>query len=126
MYQGQQFEQDKVGFEAQLQDIKDNYPDVGLPTYFIGGNHDEKFLKQNGINICKAIETVRQDLVNLGFYDARLKLNGIVINLHHGGGSLSYAKDYKMKKYLDSLPVENQPDIFALGHYHTAFYDLHR
>lgn len=47
VYQGQQFEQDKVGFEAQLQDIKDNYPDVGLPTYFIGGNHDEKFLKQN-------------------------------------------------------------------------------
>ena len=126
VYQGQHFEQDKVGFEAQLQDIKDNYPDVGLPTYFIGGNHDEKFLKQNGINICKAIETVRQDLINLGFYDARLRLNGIDINLHHGGGSLSYAKDYKMKKYLDGLPVENQPDIFALGHYHTALYDFHR
>lgn len=66
------------------------------------------------MNICRAIETVRQDLINLGFYDARLKLNGIDINLHHGGGSLSYAKDYKMKKYLDSMPVENQPDIFAL------------
>ena len=126
VYQWQQFEQDRVWFEEQLRDVKDNYPNVWLPTYFIGGNHDEKYLKQNWINICKAIETVRQDLVNLGFYDARLKLNGIVINLHHGGGSLSYAKDYKMKKYLDSLPVENQPDIFALGHYHTAFYDLHR
>jgi hypothetical protein len=31
-----------------------------------------------------------------------------------------------MKKYLDSLPVENQPDIFALRHYHTALFDLHR
>ena len=31
-----------------------------------------------------------------------------------------------MKKYLDSLPVEWQPDIFALWHYHTALYDLHR
>lgn len=126
VYQWQQFEQDRVGFEEQLQDIKDNYPDVGLPTYFIGGNHDEKFLKQNWINICKAIETVRQDLINLGFYDAKLKLNGIVINLHHWGWSLSYAKDYKMKKYLDWMPVENQPDIFALGHYHTALYDFHR
>ena len=126
VYQGQQFEQDKVWFEAQLQDIRDNYPNVGLPTYFIGWNHDEKFLKQNWINICKAIETVRQDLINLGFYDARLKLNGIDINLHHWGWSLSYAKDYKMKRYLDGLPVENQPDIFALGHYHTALYDLHR
>lgn len=126
VYAGQQFEQDKVWFEQQLADIKDNYPNVWLPTYFIGGNHDEKFLKQNWINICKAIETVRQDLINLWFYDARLKLNWIDINLHHGGGSLSYAKDYKMKKYLDSLPVENQPDIFALGHYHTALYDFHR
>lgn len=126
VYQWQQFEQDGVGFEAQLKDIKDNYPNVWLPTYFIGWNHDEKYLKQNWINICKAIETVRQDLINLGFYDARLKLNWIVINLHHWGGSLSYAKDYKMKKYLDGLPVENQPDIFALWHYHTALYDFHR
>ena len=126
VYHWQQFEQDRVGFEQQLNDIKENYPNVWIPTYFIWGNHDEKYLKQNWINICKAIETVRQDLINLWFYDARLKLNWIDINLHHGGGSLSYAKDYKMKKYLDSLPVENQPDIFALWHYHTALYDLHR
>ena len=126
VYKGQQFEQSWVGFTEQLADVRDNYPNVWLPTYFIGGNHDEAYLKGNWVNICKAIETVRQDLINLGFYDARLKLNGIDINLHHWGGSLSYAKDYKMKKYLDSLPVENQPDIFALGHYHTALYDLHR
>ena len=126
VYNGQQFEQDWVGFEAQLQDIKENYPNVWLPTYFIWWNHDEAYLKKNGVNICKAIETVRQDLINLGFYDARLRLNWIDINLHHGWWSLSYAKDYKMKKYLESLPVENQPDIFALWHYHTALYDLHR
>lgn len=126
VYWGQQFEQDKVWFSEQLEDIKQNYPNVWLPTYFIWWNHDEAYLKKNWVNICKAIETVRQDLVNLGFYDARLKLNGIDINLHHWGWSLSYAKDYKMKKYLESLPVEWQPDIFALWHYHTALYDLHR
>lgn len=126
VYHGQQFEQDRVWFEEQIADIKENYPNVWLPTYFIGGNHDEAYLKANWVNICKAIETVRQDLINLWFYDARLKLSWIDINLHHWGGSLSYAKDYKMKKYLDSLPVDNQPDIFALWHYHTALYDLHR
>lgn len=126
VYSWQQFEQSKVWFTEQLEELKQNYPNVWLPTYFIWWNHDEKFLKQNWVNICKAIETVRQDLINLGFYDARLKLNWIDINLHHWGWSLSYAKDYKMKKYLDSLPVENQPDIFALWHYHTALYDLHR
>jgi hypothetical protein len=126
VYWGQQFEQDKVWFSEQLEDIKQNYPNVWLPTYFIWWNHDEAYLKKNGVNICKAIETVRQDLINLWFYDARLKLNWIDINLHHWGWSLSYAKDYKMKKYLESLPVEWQPDIFALWHYHTALYDLHR
>ena len=126
VYHWQQFEQDRVWFEEQLSDLRDNYPNVWLPTYFIWGNHDEQYLKTNWVNICKAIETVRNDLINLGFYDARLKLNWIDINLHHWGWSLSYAKDYKMKKYLDSLPVENQPDIFALWHYHTALYDLHR
>ena len=126
VYNWQQFEQSEVWFEDQLEDIRKNYPNVWLPTYFIGWNHDEAYLKKNWVNICKAIETVRQDLINLGFYDARLKLNWIDINLHHGWGSLSYAKDYKMKKYLESLPVENQPDIFALWHYHTALYDLHR
>lgn len=126
VYSWQQFEQSRVGFTEQIDELKNKYPNVWLPTYFIWWNHDEKFLKQNWVNICKAIETIRQDLINLGFYDARLKLNGIDINLHHWWWSLSYAKDYKMKKYLDSLPVENQPDIFALGHYHTALYDLHR
>lgn len=126
VYWGQQFEQDKVWFSEQLEDIKHNYPNVWLPTYFIWWNHDEAYLKKNWVNICKAIETVRQDLINLWFYDARLKLNWIDINLHHWGWSLSYAKDYKMKKYLESLPVEWQPDIFALWHYHTALYDLHR
>lgn len=126
VYGWQQFEQSRVGFTEQMDELKNKYPNVWIPTYFIGWNHDEKFLKQNWVNICKAIETVRQDLINLGFYDARLKLNWIDINLHHGWGSLSYAKDYKMKKYLDSLPVEWQPDIFSLGHYHTALYDLHR
>ena len=126
VYGWQQFEQSRVGFSEQLDELKTRYPNVWLPTYFIWWNHDEKFLKQNWVNICKAIETVRQDLISLGFYDAKLKINGININLHHWWGSLSYAKDYKMKKYLDSLPVEWQPDIFSLWHYHTALYDLHR
>lgn len=126
VYNWQQFEQSENWFWEQLELVKNRYPNVWVPTYFIWGNHDENFLKGNGVNICKAIETVRQDLINLWFYDARLKLNGIDINLHHGGGSLSYAKDYKMKKFLDSMPVEWQPDIFALWHYHTALYDLHR
>jgi len=126
VYQWQQFEQDRVWFEEQLADIKDNYPHVWLPTYFIWWNHDEKFLKQNWINICKAIETVRQDLINLWFYDAKLKLNWITIQLHHWWGSIWYSRDYKLNRMLDWLPTQDQPDIFALGHFHNSLYSLHR
>lgn len=126
VYHWQQFEQSRVWFEEQVEEVVEKYPNVWLPTYFIWWNHDESFLKSCGVNICKAIETVRQDLIHLWFYDARLELSWIVIQLHHWWWSLSYAKDYKMKKYLDGLPVENQPDIFVLGHYHAALYDLHR
>lgn len=126
VYHWQQFEQDRVGFEEQLNDVKENYPNVWLPTYFIWWNHDENFLKTNWVNICKAIEVVRKDLINLWFYDARLKLNWIEINLHHWWGSLSYAKSYKMNKYLDWLVPWNEPDVFILWHYHAALYDFHR
>lgn len=126
VYSWQHFEQDAVWFDEQVKLVEERYPNVWLPTYFIGWNHSESYLKWGWADIAKAIATVRDDLVNLWFYDARLRLNWIDINLHHWGGSLSYAKDYKMKKYLDGLPVENQPDIFALWHFHTSLYDKYR
>ncbi len=126
VYTGQIYEQDKIGFDSQLEDIIKSYPNIWLDTYFIGGNHDESFLKKTGWDISRAISEVRKDLINLGFYDARIKLNGVDINLHHGGWGMSYAKSYKIQKLLENIDPKNQPNVFAAGHRHTALYVFYR
>lgn len=126
VYSWQHFEQNAVGFDEQVRLVKEKYPNVWLPTYFIAWNHSESYLKWWGADIAKAIETVRNDLINLWFYDATLKLNWITIQLRHWWWGSSYALDYKLNKFIDKIPWWKEPDIFALGHYHQALYALHR
>ena len=126
VYSGQQFEQSEVWFEDQVNLVKDRYPNVWLPTYLCAWNHEESYLKGWWVDIAKAIETVRNDIINLWFYDATIKLNWITIQLRHWWGGSSYALDYKLNKFIDKIPAWKEPDIFALWHYHQALYALHR
>lgn len=126
VYTWQIYELDKIGFDAQLEDVIKSYPDLGLPTYLVQGNHDESFLKKTGGDIGKAISLIRKDIINLGFYDARIKLNGVDINGHHWWGSSSYAKSYKIQKLMETINPKDQPHIFASGHWHTALYMFYR
>ena len=126
VYSWQQFEQSEVWFDDQVKLVKEKYPDVWLPTYFIGGNHSESYLKWWWVDITKAIETVRKDLVSLWFYDATIKINWITIQLRHWWGGSSYALDYKLNKFIDKIPAWKEPDIFALWHFHQVLYALHR
>lgn len=99
--------------DDQIKNVVENYPDVGIPTYFINGNHDESFLKTAGIDTWNTISWLRNDLKYLWFYDARIKINGIDIDLHHWWGSKSYAISYKPQKYLENCDIKNQPDIYC-------------
>lgn len=126
VYTGQIYELDKLWFDAQLQEIVKEYPDVWLDTYLCQGNHDESFLKKTGWDIGKAISMIRKDIINLGFYDARIKLNGVDINAHHWGGNMSYARSYKPQKLMETINPKDQPHIFAAGHWHTALYMFYR
>ncbi len=112
--------------DDQIKNVVENYPDVGIPTYFINGNHDESFLKTAGIDTWNTISWLRNDLKYLWFYDARIKINGIDIDLHHWWGSKSYAISYKPQKYLENCDIKNQPDIYNLWHYHDVMYMLYR
>lgn len=126
VYRGQQFEQSEKGFDEQVDRVVKDYPNVWVPTYFIGGNHDESYLKSSWADITRMIDWLRDDLVNLWYYDATLNLNWITIQLQHGGGGNSYSKDYKLQRYIDSIPAGEEPDIFGLWHYHQAIHSLHR
>lgn len=126
VYTGQIYELDKLWFDEQLQEIVKEYPNVWLDTYLLQGNHDESFLKKTWWDIGKAISMIRKDIINLGFYDARIKLNGVDINAHHWWGSMSYAKSYKIQKLMENINPKDQPNIFASGHRHTALYMFYR
>lgn len=126
VYKWQQFEQSEKWFDEQVEKVVRDYPNVWIHTYFVGGNHDESFLKWAWADISRVISSLRDDLINLWYYDATLNLNWIKIQLQHWGGGNSYSKDYKLQRYIDSIEAWKEPDIFGLGHYHQAIHSLHR
>ena len=84
--------------------------------------HDDWWYKSTGSEIVKAIAKRRDDIVYLGSDVADLKIGKLKIRLFHGKGGNSYAKSYKLQKYLDTIPIEEKPDILQTGHIHQAFY----
>lgn len=112
----------KLSYTDQRDYVIENYPKVDIPTYFIAGNHDLWWVKQCGADICKDIANNRDDLHYLGSDCEDLKIGKLRIRLYHGKGGNSYAKSYKLQKYLDSIPTEERPHILQTGHTHQAFY----
>lgn len=126
VYKGQQFEQSEVWYQDQVKKVVSDYPNIWVPTYFIGWNHDESYLKSSWADITRTIDWLRDDLVNLWYYDAVLKINNIKLQLQHWAGGSSYSPDYKLLRYIDTIKAWEEPDIFALWHYHRAIHSLHR
>lgn len=84
--------------------------------------HDNWWYKSNGSEIVKSIARRRDDIVYLGPDCADIKFGKIKIRLFHGSGGISYAKSYKLQKYLDGIPQDEMPQILQTGHIHQSFY----
>lgn len=127
VFKWQIYELEDVGYDEQLRTAVNDYPYYGdIKTYVVGWNHDESFLKENWANIIKNIASLRDDIINMGFYDARIKLNGVDINAHHWGKSQAYAKSYHSQKLIENIDPRNQPNVFASWHWHDALYMAYR
>lgn len=112
----------EASYTGQRDYVVDKYPRSSVPTYLIAGNHDLWWYKKCGADICKDISNNREDLKYLGSDCADLKIGKLRLRLFHGIGGSSYAKSYKLQKYLDSIPIEERPHILQTGHIHQAFY----
>lgn len=122
------------GRPQQLYDLKEasyvgqrdytieKYPKSNIPTYLISGNHDLWWVKQCGTDIVKDICKQRDDLIYLGSDCEDLQIGKLRIRLYHGKGGNSYARSYKLQKYLDAIPTGEKPHILQTGHIHQAFY----
>ena len=117
------YELKEISYEGQVDYCVDKYPKVkGINTYAIQGNHDDWWYKATGSEILKSISKQRDDIIYLGSECADLKIGKIKIRLFHGNGGISYAKSYKVQKYLDAIPLEERPHILQTGHIHQSFY----
>ena len=118
----QLYELREISYEGQVDYCVDKYPTFSGKTYVIQGNHDDWWYKNTGSEIVKSIANKREDIVYLGPDTADLKIGKLKIRLFHGSGGGSYAKSYKLQKYLDAIPMIERPDILQTGHVHQSFY----
>lgn len=118
------YELKELSYEGQVDYCTEKYPkQYGINTYVISGNHDDWWYKSTGSEIIKSIAKQRDDIIYLGSDYADIKLGKIKVRLFHGKGSANtYAKSYKMQKYLDAIPQEDMPQILQTGHIHQSFY----
>lgn len=118
----QLYELKEASYTGQRDYIVDKYPKSEIPTFLISGNHDMWWIKQCGADIVKDICKERRDLRYLGSDCEDIKIGKLRIRLYHGTKGQSYAKSYRLQKYLDSIPNEERPHILQTGHIHQAFY----
>lgn len=116
------YELKEHSYQGQVEYCIANYPSFSGKTYVIQGNHDNWWYKSTGSEILRPISKAREDIVYLGPDVADLKIGKLRARLFHGQGGIAYAKSYKIQKYLDTIPINEKPDILQAGHIHQAFY----
>ena len=118
----QVYELKEPSYEGQVDYCVEKYPSFSGKTYIIQGNHDDWWYKSAGSEIVTTIAKQREDMIYLGADIADLRIGNLKIRLFHGSGGGAYAKSYKLQKYLDTIPVQERPDILQTGHIHQSFY----
>ena len=116
------YELKETSYTGQRDYVIDKYPHSEIPTYMISGNHEGMWYKQCGADILKDISSRRSDLIYLGSDCEDMTIGSLRIRLYHGKGGSSYARSYKLQKYLDAIPINERPHILQTGHIHQAFY----
>lgn len=118
----QLYEIREASYTGQRDYAIEKYPESSVPTYLISGNHDLWWIKQCGADIVRDICNHRDNMHYLGSDCEDMKIGKLKIRLFHGKGGQSYAKSYKIQKYLDTIPIKEMPHILQTGHIHQAFY----
>lgn len=123
----QLYELRTIGADQTTDYIVNKYPYIeGINTYFISGNHDFTFVRNDGYDIGKAIERQREDMHYLGPDVATVDVNGIKVRLVHGSKGPAYALSYKLQKYAETIDESEKPHILMQGHFHNSFYMMYQ
>lgn len=130
------------GFDDVRDFCIDKWPESGLPTYFIGGNHDATYLNIVKADICQAIADKRPDLTYLGMNEANLPLqpalikmlregkkvpeNATWIRIRHPAKGTAKSQSYQPQAHIEATQSDFKPKILVIGHYHKMDYLFER
>lgn len=106
------------------------YPNIGVKTYFIGGNFDLTYSRRldDGVktNVCRDIATFRKDLEFLGYNAATVKISPkTTVRLSHPlpgiGSKKPYTISYPLQKKVATFAIGQKPEILLVGYFGRRF-----
>ncbi|MDD2238736.1 MAG: metallophosphoesterase family protein [Bacilli bacterium] len=104
--------------EGSIEQLKKYHPDV-IPTYFITGNHDLKFMLHDSCNIGQLIESECKNMIFLNNLFTCINIGNLHINLSHGSIENKHLSTIKLNKEYKFLTY-NDPHIICQGHFHIS------
>lgn len=127
MRPGHEHEVHAHGADEQVDWVARVWPDVGIRTRMIIGNHDLSHHKSAGVDVGKMIARRRSDIEYLGALNARVQLTpNCSMDLTHPLDGAAYALSYSLQKAIDAMSGGEKPNITLNGHHHKLFYLFYR
>lgn len=126
VYRGQEHETWIHGADDQAEYFAEAYPDTGVPTWIVSGNHDYVHISKAGADVIARIAEKRDDVHPIGHRGGYLDIGGLSVYLWHPTGGASYAKSYKLQKRVEGFSDTNKPHVLLTGHLHQFVWVWHR
>lgn len=126
------FEQNAIGFDAQLEMAVKEFLKIEKPIYFITGNHSwNTYIRGAGVEFGavfeKRLNEEGLESYFLGNAEGNIKLkNGVRIKMLHPDGGIAYAISYRSQKIIESLSGGEKPNLLFIGHFHKMEYLFYR
>jgi len=128
-------------YGGMLEHIKGLYPDIGVPTYFIGGRNERSFFKRvvkekdeddfvwkEKTNVCHDLEDLREDLNFLGWHTAKVRIapkTTLALTSPKNGSRKPYTISHPIQKIIESYGGGEKPDVQVVGYYNQRWSGLH-
>ncbi len=102
------------------------YPQSGIRTKMINGNHDDWVWNDVGHDLVRSFALRRPDVDYLGRLFQSFDHEGVKFTLIHGAGGSGYTYSVVLQKLLRYVSeYEGNTNIMSVGNYHKAMYMYH-
>jgi predicted phosphodiesterase/predicted transcriptional regulator len=103
-----------------LEWLSETYPKTRVPTFLIGGNHDDWAYTEEGLDMLKELCRRREDLHYLGRGFGVVEIKGVSIALHHPRKGAPRTLGYDLQNFTKYLQRFGDFKLNLFGNYHKA------